>query len=180
MSKGKDMFRRLSCSAASVAVCVWNEEAEGVRRSEGWGAGGFRWTGNEGFSFSGHPEDIRWMALPPHSGGSWVVLQSQQTGTVTMNRPQIPSLGLLRQTAQSQVFPTPSPAFNPRQARCPFPALSSSGLSSHSSRDGSLPCAARPCSTVSQVLLCRVLLKAALPRLLQPTLFLFLPGGPCS
>lgn len=86
MSKGKDMFRRLSCSAASVAVCVWNEEAEGVRRSEGWGAGGFRWTGNEGFSFSGHPEDIRWMALPPHSGGSWVVLQSQQTGTVTMNR----------------------------------------------------------------------------------------------
>lgn len=120
MSKGKDMFRRLSCSAASVAVCVWNEEAEGVRRSEGWGAGGFRWTGNEGFSFSGHPEDIRWMALPPHSGGSWVVLQSQQTGTVTMNRPQIPSLGLLRQTAQSSGFPYPFTRIQSPPGKVPF------------------------------------------------------------
>lgn len=185
MSKGKDMFRGPCCSTALVAVFVWNEEAEGARMSEGWGAGGFRSTGKEGFSFSGHPEAIRWMALPTHSAGSWVALQSRQTGTVPMNWPLIPTAtlpawGSWGRQPRVQVFPSPSPPFNPHQAKCPFPALNSSSLSSPSSRDGSLLCAACPCSIISQVLLCRVLLKAALPQPLQPTLFLFLPGGLCS
>lgn len=60
MSKGKGMFGELYCTPSlGFCLCIWNGEAEGVkRRSEGWGNGGFRWTGKEGFSSSGHPEAI--------------------------------------------------------------------------------------------------------------------------
>lgn len=122
--QGTDTSRARRCLGSRAVLqqghCarVWNEGAEEVRRSEGWG-GGFRGTGKEGFQ-------SLWTHLRPFSGApahkQWRGRGALQT--CTPSNSDGPDRG--------QVCSLPSAPFKPRHAAC-------LGLSGCSSQVGSLP-----------------------------------------
>lgn len=171
-------------------MCVWNEEAGEIkRRSEDQGSRGFRWTGKAGFVLLDALRPFHGCPCPHRvEGARWpcrVGTQARHPWTGPGPHCNPSSWGSPgKRPRQSSgmpfsIIPIQSP---PCTGPMPPPAHSSSGSSSPTSQDGSLPCSACPCPIISQVfLLCRVPLKAALPQPMHPTPLLFPLGWeqPC-